>query len=140
MVRAFGAAVSVVWVLAACVPLRAQGTGATPPEAAPAVSPSQRLTGKDGWASVVGNTVVGSTPDGPYTEFFEQGGVVRHVDKDGPDKGRWVLRDALVCLLFPSDDEEDCRKVEVTGAKGVFLDTDGTRYAFDILPGNPKGL
>ena len=114
--------------------------GPRAPIPAPAPSSSAVPTGQEAWARVVGNTIQGGTRDGDYTEFFDTAGTVRHLDRDGNAEGRWKVRGDLVCLLFPDDDEEECRRIEVVGPNGAFIDSDGTRYGFTILPGNPNRL
>ncbi len=102
-------------------------------------APPVPLTGDAAWGRIVGNTVSGSTPDGPYVEFFAPDGALRLADGDGLAGGRWSLRDGKVCTRVDDEDEE-CRALAVDGTAGAFLDDAGHRYAFDILPGNPKGL
>ena len=103
------------------------------------VSADDALAGAAAWARVTGNTVTGTTPDGPYAELFTPGGDLTIVDSDGKARGRWTLKDAKVCTRIDDEDEE-CRAVEVQGPAGAFTDEGGTRYPFTILPGNPKGL
>lgn len=97
------------------------------------------LTGAAAWASVVGNTVTGTTPDGAYAELFSPDGTLTIVDNDGKAGGRWALKGDRICTQVVDEDEE-CRALEVRGPAGAFIDEGGTRYAFTILPGNPKGL
>ncbi len=114
---------------------------AAPAPATPEVSsPPRPLTGGEAWNALLGNTISGTTSDGPYTEFFKPDGTVVHVDRDGKDTGHWALKEPSVCFTYPDDDEEDCRKPRVEGTHGAFLDGDGSSYRFDILPGNPKHL
>ncbi len=107
----------------------------------PALSTAARLVGAAAFALMVGNSIAGTTPDGPYTQFFQADGTVRHSDRDGVQSGRWRLDGPQVCLAFP-DDDEDCRRIEVDpdGGHGAFVDSDGAIYRFDILPGNALGL
>lgn len=105
----------------------------------PPPAPPGLLTAAAAWNRIVGNTVSGTTPDGPYSEFFAPDGRLMIVDNDGKAGGRWTLRDARVCTQVDDDDEE-CRNVEVTGSTGAFVDEAGSRYPFDIVAGNPKGL
>ncbi|RYC31200.1 hypothetical protein D3273_15010 [Lichenibacterium minor] len=104
---------------------------------APASTPA--LAGAAAWARVVGNTVTGTTPDGPYSELFAPDGTLTIVDNDGKADGRWALKGDKICTRV-DDEEEECRAVEAQGADGAFVDEGGTRYPFTILPGNPKGL
>lgn len=97
------------------------------------------VTGDAAWGRVVGNTVAGSTPDGPYSEFFVPDGTLRIVDADGKAGGRWTWHDGRLCTAV-DDEEEECRTLAVTGTTGAFIDDAGSRYPFGILPGNPKGL
>ena len=97
------------------------------------------LAGAAAWARVVGNTVTGTTPDGPYSELFAPDGTLTIVDNDGKAGGRWALKGDKVCTRV-DDEEEECRAVEAQGAGGAFVDEGGTRYPFTVLPGNPKGL
>lgn len=98
------------------------------------------LSGPAAWARIVGNTIAGTTPDGPYSELFRPDGTLTIVDADGKAGGRWSLRDDRLCTQVDDEDEEDCRSLSVAGDGGTFTDQAGSRYAFDILPGNPKGL
>ena len=97
------------------------------------------LIGAAAWAKVVGNTVTGSTPDGPYSELFASDGTLIIVDNDGKAGGRWTLQGDRLCTRV-DEDEEECRAVEVQGPAGAFIDQGGIRYPFTILSGNPKGL
>ena len=103
-------------------------------------SDPQHLTGAKAWQALVGNTVAGTTPDGPYADYFAPDGTAVHSDRDGTSRGRWTLRDDALCLSFPEDDAEDCRIPEVDAGRGAFVDRDGSRYPFDILTGNAKRL
>ena len=98
------------------------------------------LSGAEAWSRILGNTVSGRTPDGPYLELFGPDGAFTLVDGDGKAGGHWTLRDGRLCTQAEGEDEEECRDVTVTGAAGAFTDAAGSRYPFDILAGNPKGL
>ena len=106
--------------------------------AAPARAEEARLAGAAAWARVVGNTVAGTTPDGPFTALFSADGAFTLVDRDGKSGGRWALKGERVCTAV--DDEEECRALEVQGSSGAFIDEGGARYPFAILPGNPENL
>lgn len=97
------------------------------------------LTGAAASARVVGNTVTGTTPDGPYSEFFTPDGALTIVDRDGKAGGRWALKGDRICTQVDDEDEE-CRALEVQGDAGAFVDEGGSRYPFTILRGNAKGL
>lgn len=97
------------------------------------------LAGAAAWARVVGNTVTGTTPDGPFSELFAADGSLTLVDGDGKAGGRWALKGDKICTRVDDEDEE-CRALEVRGDAGAFVDDGGGRYGFTILPGNPKGL
>ena len=98
------------------------------------------LTGAAAVARLVGSTVSGRTPDGPYDELFAAGGTLTIVDADGKAGGTWRLLQDRLCTRVDGEDAEECRSVTVTGTEGVFTDEAGSRYAFTILPGNPKDL
>ncbi len=119
-------------VLAAAVLIALIGTA----RADDALTP---VSGDAAWNRVVGNTVAGTTPDGPYSEFFAPDGRLRIVDADGAAGGRWTWRDGRLCTAV-DDEEEECRTLTVMGTRGALTDDTGNRYPFDILPGNPKGL
>ena len=102
--------------------------------------PTSRLRGAAAWAALLGNTISGTTPDGAYSEYFTEDGQVVYLDREGKDRGSWVLRDPLVCFSFPDDDEEDCRTPEIDGQRGAFIDRDGSRYTFVVQRGNAKHL
>ncbi len=98
------------------------------------------VTGAEAWSRIVGNTVSGRTPDGPYLELFSPDGAFTLVDGDGKAGGRWALREGKLCTQAEGEDEEECRDLSVTGQAGAFTDAAGSRYPFEILAGNPKGL
>lgn len=106
--------------------------------AGPALAQDAKLAGAAAMARLVGNTVTGATPDGPYAELFGADGALTIVDRDGKAGGRWILKGDRVCLDV--DDDEDCRSIEVQGQSGAFTDDGGARYPFAIIPGNPQGL
>jgi hypothetical protein len=114
--------------------------GAAVAQSAEPFASTARLTGAAAWQTLVGNTVVADTRAGSYTEFFKPDGSVLHLDQDGRSSGKWTLKDPKVCFDFPEDDEQICTDVEVSGQKGAFIDQDGGRDNFSILPGNAKGL
>ena len=122
----------------AIVPL-ALGAVAWAAFATPARADDAALTGAAAWARIVGNTVTGTTPDGPYSELFSPDGALTLVDGDGKAGGRWALKGDSLCTKIDDEDEE-CRTLEVQGMAGAFVDEGGSRYAFTVLPGNPKGL
>ncbi len=132
----FGSSIGVVLVVVgiACTAVHAQ---APTPRATELPRP---LSGSEAWAAMLGNTIAGTTPDGDFTEFFNADGSFVHVDRDGRAAGHWSLKEQRVCFSYPDEDEVECRRPELEGRHGAFMDTDGTRYAFELLPGNPKGL
>ena len=98
------------------------------------------LAGAAAWERVVGNTVSGTTPDGPYDEFFAPDGRLAIVDGDGKAGGTWRWQEDRLCTRVDGEEDEECRSVAVTGTSGAFTDAAGSRYAFEIRPGNAKGL
>lgn len=102
--------------------------------------PPAKLEGAAAWQSIVGNTIVTTSKTGAYTEFFEAGGAVRHVDGEGKASGKWALQGDKVCFDYPDEDDHTCVTLQVTGSKGIFIDEDGGKDLFDILPGNAKNL
>ncbi|MBE7200984.1 MAG: hypothetical protein INR70_24710 [Parafilimonas terrae] len=130
-----GLARRVAAVLIACTPAAAATVG---PQSAG--ENGRPLTGQAAWAAIVGNTVEGTTPDGPYTDHYADDGTMAHVDRDGRSAGRWSFKGEAVCFTYPDQDEVDCLTPQLDGAQGAFVDSDGTRYPFTLLPGNPKGL
>lgn len=119
---------------------RGHAQSASTAQAASNPSASAVLAGAAAWRALVGNTVVADSRAGSYTEFFSSDGEVKHLDKDGRATGKWALQNSKICFDFPEDDDRICTDVEVTGSKGAFIDQDGGRDAFDILPGNAKKL
>ena len=99
-----------------------------------------KATGAAAWQQVVGNTIIAQARGGGYTEYYAPDGGVTHLDKDGRSKGRWTLEHDRVCFEFPEEDDRSCVTVEMEGSKGTFVDEDAERDAFDVLPGNAKGL
>ena len=114
-------------------------TRTTRPSPETPAAPS-RMTGPAAWKTLVGNTIVASSKGGSYTEFFASDGTVKHVDSDGLSKGKWALQGDKVCFDYPEEDDRSCVSLEVTGTKGVFVDEDGTKDLFDVMPGNAKNL
>ena len=102
--------------------------------------PPAKTEGAAAWKALVGNTIVTTSKSGAYTEFYGPDGAVLHVDSDGKSKGTWTLQGEKVCFDFPDEDDHSCVTMQVTGATGVFTDTDGSKDVFDILPGNAKNL
>ncbi|HEX4766596.1 MAG TPA: hypothetical protein VH414_10000 [Lichenihabitans sp.] len=109
-------------------------------QATPPTDQARALSGSEAWAAMLDNTITGTTPDGNYTEFFKSDGSFVHVDRDGRAVGHWSLKDQRVCFTYPDEDDVECRRPELDGRHGAFTDADGMRYAFELLPGNPKGL
>ena len=122
------------------LPARAQGAAPAPATPPVAAALAEKKTGAAAWAALVGNTISGSSGAEAFTEFFEAGGGVKYVDKNGPSAGTWALQGAKVCFDFPDDDDRTCSAFEVTGSTGTAVDDDGTTARFDILTGNAKGL
>lgn len=99
------------------------------------------LKGGEAWKALLGNTISGTTPDGPYVDFFAHDGTVVHSDRDGTARGHWTLQEPSICFRFPDDlDDDDCRVPQVQGSRGAFVDRDGSTYRFEIRPGNPEHL
>ena len=147
VVLAFMAGSTLMPAHAASIPSNSEPEAAAPPLAGPPVSadpgalpPGKPLASAEAWNALVGNTIAGQTPDGPYKEFFQPDGTVIHVDRDGKDVGHWTLKQSSICFTYPDDDGEDCRTLQVEGSHGAFVDRDGSTYRFDILTGNPEHL
>ena len=102
-------------------------------------APAATVTGTAARDRVIGNTLEGTTADGPYTLFVAADGHLVSTDRDGRVDGTWAFRDEKLCTALPDEDEE-CRALEVSGQAGAFIDGDGSRYPFTISPGNPKAL
>ncbi len=136
------AAVSALLVMAVA-PAWAE-TGAAPPvpTAPPPASAAtpEKQTGAAAWAAIVGNTIEGKVAGQDFSDYFDKGGGVRHVDQNGLSSGTWTLQGDKVCLDYPDDDERSCMSFEVAGTSGTALDDDGNRIRFTIEPGNSKGL
>ncbi len=98
------------------------------------------LSGAAAWAAIKGNTVAGKAAGEDFSDYFDPGGAVRHVDGNGLSAGTWALQGDKVCLDFPDDDERTCLFFEVTGAAGTAVGDDGTPMRFTVEPGNSKGL
>ncbi len=114
---------------------------AAPSTAAPlAPAPPEKLVGLVAWERLKGNTIEGRTSGDPFAEYFEAGGGVRYVDKDGLSTGTWSVQKNKVCFDFPEDDDRSCSTFEVTGDAGFSTDDDGSVVRFKIVPGNSKGL
>lgn len=121
---------------------RAQTAAPAPPSAtAPgdAAAPA-KLTGLAAWERLKGNTVDGKSAGQTVVEFFDAGGGVKYVDKDGLSTGTWAVQKDKVCFDFPDEDDRTCTTFEVTGSSGTAVDDDGETLKFTILPGNAKGL
>ena len=109
-------------------------------QAASAHAEDATLEGAAAWRTLVGNTVVATTKNGSYTEYYAPDGAVRRLDRDGATAGRWTQADDGVCLDYPDDDDRICLRVTVRGSLGAFTDADGTADRFEILAGNAKDL
>jgi hypothetical protein len=109
--------------------------------AAQATPAAGTLTGLAAWNALVGNTITGKSVGDSFSEFFDPGGSVKYVDKNGASSGTWAVQGGKVCIDFPEDDDRSCPKFEVTGKTGTYVDDDGGAVIhFEILPGNSKGL
>ncbi len=123
-------------VLLGLLPAAAVAQDATPPSSGAAAP----VTGAAAWARLLGNTIVGRVAGDSFAEYFDPGGSVRYVDKDGVSTGTWAVKGDRVCFAFPEEDERSCDGFEVAGTIGTSTDDDGTAVHFDIQPGNSKGL
>ena len=119
------------------MPAGAQTAPVPPPTPAPSAGVQ---TGPAAWQKLIGNTIVVEGRAANYTEFFTTDGAVKHLDRDGKATGKWTLQAEKICFDYPDEDDKSCVNVEVEGSKGAFVDEDGARDVFDILPGNAKGL
>lgn len=100
----------------------------------------ESVTGLAAWDRLKGNTITGKVSGQPFTEYFDQGGGVKYVDKDGLSTGTWAVQAGRVCFDFPEDDDRSCSAFTVTGTAGSALDDDGMTTRFQIEPGDSKGL
>lgn len=98
------------------------------------------LSGAAAWEALKGNTILGKVAGEDFSDYFDPGGAVRHVDGNGQSAGTWAVQGDKVCLDFPEDDERSCLAFEVTGSTGTAVDDDGTPLRFTVEPGNSKGL
>lgn len=112
------------------------------PTLAQVSAPDSHLAGRAAWAALQGNTIVGTTNDGPYSDYFLPDGTAVHSDSEGREAGHWVWKDQTVCFEYPADPDEqvECRQVELQGTHGAFINSDGSRYPFDVLAGDPHRL
>ncbi len=113
---------------------------AAQPAPQPAPATPGKLSGAAAWAVLVGNTISGKIAGEDFSDYFDPGGAVRHVDGNGLSAGTWSLQGDKVCLDFPDDDERSCLTLEVEGSAGTALDDDGTPIRFAVETGNSKGL
>ena len=109
--------------------------------AADSVAPAGvALSGAAAWEAIKGNTILGKVAGEDFSDYFDPGGAVRHVDGNGQSAGTWAVQGDKVCLDFPEDDERSCLSFEVTGATGTAVDDAGTPLRITVEPGNTKGL
>lgn len=134
MLRSIRCATALLGVLSGACEVSAQAADAAPPGVAAPVS------GAAAWARLVGNTIVGRVAGDSFAEYFDPGGTVRYVDKDGASAGTWTVKADRVCFEFPEEDERSCDAFEVVGTSGTSTDEDGTAVHFEMQPGNSKGL
>jgi hypothetical protein len=108
----------------------------------PSPSPSQpaKLTGHAAIDALVGNTMTGTAEGSPYFAYYDKNGEVRMQQGRDVSVGHWSIDSEDLCEEYPDDDDETCYKLDLDGAKGVMTDEDGTAYAIEIIPGNPRKL
>lgn len=112
---------------------------ATPAAPTDAATPA-KLTGLAAWERLKGNTLDGKSAGQTVVEYFDAGGGVKYVDKDGPSTGTWAVQKDKICFDFPEEDDRTCTTFEVIGDSGTGVDDDGETLKFTILQGNAKGL
>lgn len=120
-------------------PVAAQSTSDQAAASNPA-DVADTATGTAAWEKLKGNTITGKVTGQSFSEFFDPGGSVRYVDKDGLSTGTWSVQPPKVCFDFPDDDDRSCSVFTVTGSTGTVVDDDGTTVRFTIESGNSKGL
>ena len=135
----FGAQAQGAAAPAAPVATPAAAPAASAPTA-PASPAAPSVTGAAAWDRLKGNTITGLVGVQPFTEFFDAGGGVKYVDKDGISSGTWAVQGAKVCFDFPEDDDRSCSTFAVEGTTGSAMDDDSAVTKFTIEAGNSKGL
>jgi hypothetical protein len=128
--------------LAIGVMLLVRGPGLAQEQGAPspAPSPPAKLTGHAAIDALIGNTMTGTAEGAPYFAYYDKNGEVRMQQGRDVSIGHWSIDRDDLCEEYPEDDDETCYKLELDGAEGVMTDEDGTAYAIEIIPGNPRKL
>ena len=116
------------------------GPGLAQQQAAPSPSQSAKLAGRAAIDALIGNTMTGTADGSPYFAYYDKNGEVRMQQGRDISIGHWSIDHDDLCEEYPEDDDETCYKLGLDGAKGVMTDEDGTAYAIEIIPGNPKKL
>lgn len=122
-------------------PPAAGAPGTAPLALAPQGAAPRRLTGLAAWNALVGNTITGKNDDDvEIVELFRRDGTSRLLIGNKIQTGKWAVKGQKVCFEYPTDDEETCYGLEVSGAIATFTEDDGSGRRYTILPGNPKAL
>jgi hypothetical protein len=106
----------------------------------PSPSPPAKLAGRAAIDALIGNTMTGMAEGVPYFAYYDKSGEVRMQQGRDVSVGHWSIDGENLCEEYPDDEDETCYKLELDGAKGAMTDEDGTTYAIEIIPGNPKKI
>ena len=125
-------AISISWLVAAGAALAQQQSP----------SPAQDIEGHAAVERLIGNTMTGTAGGVPYFAYYDKSGTVKMQRGAEVASGQWSRDGENLCEEFPDDDDETCYTIKLApdGMKGTMTDADGTEYAIEILPGNPRKL
>src|SRR5271166_3898917 len=91
---------------------------------APAAAAPRAITGAEIRSTLIGNTISGVEDGKDYEEFLHPDGWIFGQEKDGSYKGRWVIENEKLCLLYeaghrPGKSEKDKWECVTVGLEGT---------------------
>jgi hypothetical protein len=117
---------------------RAPQTATRDPSAADDTK-TKRLTGKDAWDTVVGNTLTGKQGGKTYHDYYRKDGTVIALEDGEIETGKWTLEGDKICTKFP-DEDKNCFSIVASGRTVTLTDAKGKGLRATLLRGNPKDL
>lgn len=106
--------------------------------------PQSPLTGEEIKQRVLGNSVSGTTRDGPYTVYFPDYGEVLGVRSfNYKDRGTWQVKGDMMCIHWDNwwGNVERCWDIFLKGRKITWIQPNGgSSDSAKLVNGNPAGL